>query len=79
MFVNKGFEDAKSLQRLLEELRATIDLREKERAETYETALDLAASQVNRGAHEVAEILRAVAISSLSLQEQMQEVFYLVP
>lgn len=69
--VQKGLNEARSLQQLMEEVLGMMSLREEKHAHTLETALEVAVTQINRDAHEVMKMLTAVAMSSLSLQEQL--------
>lgn len=71
MVVQKGLNEARSLQQLMEEVLGMMSLREEKHARTLETALEVAVTQINRDAHEVMKMLTAVAMSSLSLQEQL--------
>lgn len=71
MVVQKGLNEARSLQQLMEEVLGMMSLREEKHARILETALEVAVTQINRDAHEVMKMLTAVAMSSLSLQEQL--------
>ncbi|KJK81836.1 hypothetical protein H634G_03099 [Metarhizium anisopliae BRIP 53293] len=73
MVVQKGLNEARSLQQLMEEVLGMMSLREEKHAHTLETALEVAVTQINRDAHEVMKMLTAVAMSSLSLQEQLKK------
>ncbi|QLI67185.1 Deaminated glutathione amidase [Metarhizium brunneum] len=73
MVVQKGLNEARSLQQLMEEVLGMMSLREEKHARTLETALEVAVTQINRDAHEVMKMLTAVAMSSLSLQEQLKK------
>ncbi|KID93051.1 Nitrilase/cyanide hydratase and apolipoprotein N-acyltransferase [Metarhizium guizhouense ARSEF 977] len=73
MVVQKGLNEARSLQQLMEEVLGMMSLREEKHARTLETALEVAVTQINRDAHEVTKMLTAVAMSSLSLQEQLKK------
>lgn len=71
MVVQKGLNEARSLQQLMEEVLGMMSLREEKHARILETALEVAVTQINRDVHEVMKMLTAVAMSSLSLQEQL--------
>uniref|UniRef100_A0A1Y1JRX3 Uncharacterized protein n=1 Tax=Photinus pyralis TaxID=7054 RepID=A0A1Y1JRX3_PHOPY len=65
--------EARSLKQLMEEVLGMMSLREQKHARTLETALEVAVTQINRDAHEATKMLTAVAMSSLSLQEQLEK------
>ncbi|KAG8423564.1 hypothetical protein J3458_000451 [Metarhizium acridum] len=71
--VQKGLNEARSLRQFMEEVFGMMRLREEKHARTFETALEVAVTQINRDAHEVTKMLTAVAMSSRSLQAQLEK------
>ncbi|KHN99097.1 uncharacterized protein MAM_02795 [Metarhizium album ARSEF 1941] len=71
--IQKGLSEAQSLQLLMEEVVQMMRSREDERAQSLETAMEVAAMQIHRDANEVTRMLTAVAMSTLTLQAQLDK------
>ncbi|OAA51684.1 hypothetical protein NOR_00277 [Metarhizium rileyi] len=71
--LQKSMGEARSLQQLMEVVLQRMDAREETGVRKFENALEVAVTQINSDARVATDMLAAVAISSLTLQAQLEK------